>query len=416
MDLNIWHVNEYAEDSRQGNEYAPAWPFRLLVSGSSDSGKTTMIMNLLMGNKKIKEDGERYVLCNDVVLISRHPNEPKWCIVRDFYDELALEGEDVSFRIIAPENIPDTKEFDASRSTVVVFEDLMNASKKIQERIAEYFSSGRHDNISSIYVSQRFFAVHKTIRENVDYISLHRGSGGLSDIKRIIRQFTEHSDTLAPVIDDLTLSKEFVIFDRRRCRNDPLSIRVRWDTSLRSVIDQSKINLSSVIDQSKINLSSVIDQSKISHRSVNIASGIGSRFSSYGQKAIAEAKKNGSLLEFAQNFPSPKERKILLADKVSAKNRDIWVRLVFREAYGIEGKDLGPEWPAFLLSLSSKVERIKGTPAYSKESQLSIYEKLLESRPLDDKKFIEGCNALLWLFSNGHINRKTLYTGISGLS
>ena len=41
------------------------------VSGSSDSGKTTMIINLLMGNKKIKEDGERYILCNDVVLIGK---------------------------------------------------------------------------------------------------------------------------------------------------------------------------------------------------------------------------------------------------------------------------------------------------------------------------------------------------------
>ena len=49
----------------------------MVVSRSSDSDKTTMIINLLMGNKKIKENGERYVLCNDVVLISKHLNEPK---------------------------------------------------------------------------------------------------------------------------------------------------------------------------------------------------------------------------------------------------------------------------------------------------------------------------------------------------
>src|SRR5204863_7404757 len=132
---------------------------------------------------------------------------------------------------------------------------------------------------------------------------------------------------------------------------------------------------------------------------------VNSRFNSYGQKAIAEAKKNGLLAEFAQNFPSPKERKALLANKVSARNRDIWVRLVFREAYGIEGKDLGPEWAKFL-------EQIKGTPAYSKESCLSRYEKIFRSRPVDDKKIIEACEALLCLFSHGHINRKTLCTGI----
>ena len=69
MDYHTWHVDEYEPKSLQGNKFAPVWPFRMVVSGSSDSGKTTMIMNLLMGNKKLKEDGERYILCNDVILI-----------------------------------------------------------------------------------------------------------------------------------------------------------------------------------------------------------------------------------------------------------------------------------------------------------------------------------------------------------
>ena len=93
---------------------------------------------------------------------------------------------------------------------------------------------------------------------------------------------------------------------------------------------------------------------------------------------------------------------------MSAKNKNIWVRLVFREAYGIEGKDLGPEWAKFL-------ERLNGVPAYSKESCLSRYEKIFQSRPVDDKKYIEACEALLWLFSHGHINQKTLCTGIKEL-
>src|ERR1044071_9391943 len=216
MDLNIWHINEYAEDSRQGNEFAPDWRFGMAVSGSSDSGKTTMLMNLLMGNKGIKEDGERYILCNDVVLIAKHPNEPKWQIVKDFYDRLAEEGEDVSFQVISPDNIPDLGKFNPNRYTVVIFEDLMNRPKKIQEQIADYFSSGRHSNISPIYVSQRFFAIPKTVRENINYISLHRGAGSLSDIKRIISQYTDQSASLAPAIDELTLKKEFIVFDLRR--------------------------------------------------------------------------------------------------------------------------------------------------------------------------------------------------------
>ena len=133
MEYYVQHVDEYSEDPRQGNKFAPAWPFRLLVSGSSDSGKTTMIMNLLMGNKKIKEDGKRYILCNDVVLIGKHLDEPKWGIVRDFYNELAEEDEDVSFTSLpaTAEAIPDVEDFDPNRATVVVFEDLMNMPRKI---------------------------------------------------------------------------------------------------------------------------------------------------------------------------------------------------------------------------------------------------------------------------------------------
>ena len=88
-------------------------------------------------------------------------------------------------------------------------------------------------------MSQRFFLIPKTIRENLTYISLHRGSGNLLDLKRIISPYIEHSENLVPVIDDLTLKKEFIIFDLRRSKDDLLSIRVQWDTSLRSILDQA---------------------------------------------------------------------------------------------------------------------------------------------------------------------------------
>jgi len=395
MDLYIRDVDEYIKDLRQGNKFAPEWPFRMVVSGSSDSGKTTMILNLLMGDKNIKEDGERYIRCNDVVLIGKFLHEPKWVIVRDFFNKLADEGEDVSFRALSPSEIPDVKEFDPNRATVVVFEDLMNMPKKIQERIADYFSSGRHGNVSSIYTGQRFFNIHKTARDNATHISIHKGSGNLLDLKRIISPYTEHSESLAPVIDDLTLKKEFIILDLRRSKDDPLSIRVRWDTSLRSILDQSQ-------KQSK----SIIDSVNTTYESLNRSS----KFSPYGQNAVAKANKDGLLVEFARNLPNPKECKKLLADRVMAKNSDIWAKYVFREAFSINGKDLGPEWIKFSEQLKNNSK-----PSITKETQLSRYIELLASRPLDDKKIIEGHEILLWLFSNGYIDQKTYKAGINEL-
>ena len=102
--------------------------------------------------------------------------------------------------------------------------------------------------------------------------------------------------------------------------HDPLSIRVRWDTSLRLFLETNESGSVNVISFENF-----------------------SKFSDYGQKAVAQAKKNGALIEFAQKLPSPSERKILLKENVSAKNSDIWARYVFREAFGIDNKDLGPE-------------------------------------------------------------------------
>ena len=299
MEFFVYNVDEY-QPLVQGNKFAPVSPFRMGVTGGSNSGKTTMLMNLLMGTKKVdKKNGTRYIRCNDVVLFAKFPDEPKWNIVRDFYNELANPPddadpefyEDVSFKVLPYSEIPDPDEFDPSRSTVAVFEDLMHESKKIQEKIAQYFTHGRHRNISSIYVAQRFFAIPKTIRDNFNYISLHRGGGNLYDIKNIFSRYRENSDHLASIIDDLTLKQEFIVFDLRRSRNDPLSIRIRRDRPLH-IPDYE-------LDDDSINIVDTSTSPKNSKESRPL-----NKFSVAGQEAIAQAKKDGHLVEFAGNFPS----------------------------------------------------------------------------------------------------------------
>ena len=234
MKIYLYDIDE-SHDIKSGDPHAPQLPFRMLISGSSGTGKTNMLINLLLGDKLVntyngKKEGQRYINCNDVLLVGKHLNEPKWQIVREFYKYLASEGgEDVTFTAITPNEIPPVTDFDPKRSTVAVFEDLVNEPKKIQQRIAEYFTHGRHRNISPIYVSQRFFATPKIIRENLTYIALHGGAGNLRDIKRIISQYTEHTEKIAPIIDNLTRNKDFVVFDLTRSHYDPLSIRHRWD-------------------------------------------------------------------------------------------------------------------------------------------------------------------------------------------
>ncbi|GET51578.1 hypothetical protein GLOIN_2v1874888 [Rhizophagus irregularis DAOM 181602=DAOM 197198] len=367
MDLYVYNLDEYTTDSRQGNEFAPSWPFRLAVAGSSDSGKTTMIINLLMGDKKAKEDGERYILCDAVILVGRYLDELKWAVVREFFKE-----EEIPFTAVSHSEIPNVKDFNSTQATVVIFEDLMDAPKKTQDLITGFFTHGRHKNISCIYVAQRFFTIPKAIRENVNYISLYGGHGSLTDTKRIIRQYTEESESLAPVIDDLTLQREFIVFDLRRSKSDPLSIRVRWDTSLSSITDQSQF------DPSSISVQSPFDPSLNPVRSPFDPSlnPVRSKFSPYGQKAVAEAKKSSQLIEFAREYPLPKERKHLLVSGVIAKNADTWIKYVFREAYGLSGKTLGSDFQNFLAKVRDRTTKTEIPKPETVKELFSRYETL----------------------------------------
>ncbi|GET59110.1 hypothetical protein RIR_jg345.t2 [Rhizophagus irregularis DAOM 181602=DAOM 197198] len=276
MDLYVYNLDEYTTDSRQ----------------------TTMIINLLMGDKKAKEDGERYIL-----------------FVRDFFKE-----EEIPFTAVSHSEIPNVNDFNSTQATVVIFEDLMDAPKKNQDLITGFFTHGRHKNISCIYVAQRFFTIPKTIRENVNYISLHGGHGSLTDTKRIIRQYTEESESLAPVIDDLTLQREFIVFDLRRSKSDPLSIRF--------------------------------------------------------ELTVAEAKKSSQLIEFAREYPSPKERKHLLVSGIIAKNADTWIKYVFREAYGLSGKTLGSDFQKFLAKVRDRTAKTEIPKSETVKELFSRYEVL----------------------------------------
>ncbi|GET55687.1 hypothetical protein GLOIN_2v1874888 [Rhizophagus irregularis DAOM 181602=DAOM 197198] len=321
MDLYVYNLDEYTTDSRQGNEFAPSWPFRLAVAGSSDSGKTTMIINLLMGDKKAKEDGERYILCDAVILVGRYLDEPKWAVVRDFFKE-----EEIPFTAVSHSEIPNVKDFNSTQATVVIFKDLMDAPKK---------NPGSHHWIFYTRTTQKYFMYLCGPK-----ILYH--SQGYS----IIRQYTEESESLAPVIDDLTLQREFIVFDLRRSKSDPLSIRVRWDTSLSSITDQSHLNP------------------------------VRSKFSPYGQKAVAEAKKSSQLIEFAREYPSPKERKHLLVSGVIAKNADTWIKYVFREAYGLSGKTLGSDFQNFLAKVRDRTTKTEIPKPETVKELFSRYEVL----------------------------------------
>ena len=70
-------------------------------------------------------------------------------------------------------SIPNTNEYPLNNRKVVVFDDLVNADAKIQNKIANHFTDGRHHKISPIYLTGSYYDVPQKLRQNCSHMILY---------------------------------------------------------------------------------------------------------------------------------------------------------------------------------------------------------------------------------------------------
>ncbi|CAG8487328.1 23153_t:CDS:2 [Cetraspora pellucida] len=116
-----------------------------------------------------------------------------------FTNALKLYREDVTFKRISPDKIPD---------------------------ITKFFPDGWHQNISPIYVSQKYTQTPKIIHENISYLCLFQGSSSQDDISKIICQYTDDPKKVFKIIDKHLRDQNFVVFDFTKAVDNPLSVRL----------------------------------------------------------------------------------------------------------------------------------------------------------------------------------------------
>jgi hypothetical protein len=181
-------------------------PFRICIVAPSGSGKTNFLINLLhqfsCGSKGTFQT---------ISIITRNKDEPLYRWIQSKCDQITIKE--------GLFNTPQLDKFDKEFNHLVVWDDLV-LSKDLS-MVEQYYIRARKLNVSVIFISQSFFKIPKTIRNNCSYMILLKLSGqrevniilsefGLGITKEQLLALYEYAtDTkFSPLIIDMEADKD----------------------------------------------------------------------------------------------------------------------------------------------------------------------------------------------------------------
>ena len=80
--------------------------------------------------------------------------------IQDFKEIIDAISKKVGYPVLelhGPDAIKNTSEYFPDNRKIVVFDDVINAPEKVQNKIANHWTDGRHHGISPIYLSQSYY-------------------------------------------------------------------------------------------------------------------------------------------------------------------------------------------------------------------------------------------------------------------
>jgi hypothetical protein len=150
------------------NEYFEL-PFRSTFSAPSGAGKSNTVLNIIALLSK----------CFTRIVICTKEMEP-------LYEHLksTISGVEIHENGI----VPSLSDYDKDTSKLIIFDDLVHEKKSTQAQIGQLYIRGRKLGWSSIYISQSYFGISKTIRINAQEVFLGRNLTQ-RDLQIICRDF-----------------------------------------------------------------------------------------------------------------------------------------------------------------------------------------------------------------------------------
>jgi hypothetical protein len=162
--INFYELDEvkaFKKKSRNPNykEHGMNVPFRSVIIGSSGAGKSNLVLNLitLMRNT-----------FNMIYIYTRNKAEPLYEYLESKIDPEFLEIHE------GLEKLKNKKDSDYIGQSIIIFDDL--CLEKDQSLISELYIRGRkiQGGISLCYLSQSYFKIPTTVRQQSQYIFLKK--------------------------------------------------------------------------------------------------------------------------------------------------------------------------------------------------------------------------------------------------
>ena len=151
-------------------------PFNSIFYGKTNSGKTNALVNLLLNKKYFLPAQRIYLYASDL-------QDPKYILLLEHYEKIEINMQkklkDDKFKMFfcsdKIEDIIPINEYDKKYNNLVIIDDMIHlANSKNHEIINSYFIVGRHYGVSTIYLTQHFFKLDRTIRCNINYLLLFK--------------------------------------------------------------------------------------------------------------------------------------------------------------------------------------------------------------------------------------------------
>lgn len=185
--LEIVDIDELLEKEEVDADINPLLPnqssrnsTRMLICGSSGSGKTSMLINLL-----------RHLRCDGLYICAKNIDQPKFRYIISFFEDLEKKlskklKKDISIIKCLSNNLDDfvsVNDINSGKYNIVIFDDMMN-ERDTDGKISDFFVMSRHKKVSCFYLSQSFFQTPRQVRLNCNTYVLF-GMPSISEARRI---------------------------------------------------------------------------------------------------------------------------------------------------------------------------------------------------------------------------------------